>query len=48
MSCCGNEERHKHRNLTEEKDLLKGLTELRGRCAALRPWWKMSATALIF
>ena len=29
MSCCGNEERHKHRNLTEEKDLLKGLTELR-------------------
>ena len=31
MSCCGNEERHKHRNLTEEKDLLKRLNRIEGQ-----------------
>ncbi len=48
MSCCGNEERHKHRNLTEEKDLLKRLNRIEGQVRGIKAWWKMSATALIF
>ena len=36
MSCCGNEERHKHRNLTEEKDLLKRLNRIEGQVRGIK------------
>ena len=36
MSCCGNEGRHKHRNLTEEKDLLKRLNRIEGQVRGIK------------
>ena len=36
MSCCGNEERHKHRNLNEEKDLLKRLNRIEGQVRGIK------------
>ena len=36
MSCCDNEERHKHRNLTEEKDLLKRLNRIEGQVRGIK------------
>ena len=36
MSCGGNEERHKHRNLTEEKDLLKRLNRIEGQVRGIK------------
>ena len=36
MSCCGNEERHQHRNLTEEKDLLKRLNRIEGQVRGIK------------
>ena len=36
MSCCGNEEGHKHRNLTEEKDLLKRLNRIEGQVRGIK------------
>lgn len=33
---CKNEERHKHRNLTEEKDLLKRLNRIEGQVRGIK------------
>ena len=36
MSCCGKEERHKHRTLPEEKDLLKRLNRIEGQVRGIK------------
>ena len=36
MSCCGTEERHTHRHLTEEKDLLKRLNRIEGQVRGIK------------